>query len=169
MPQVKPHAWELKALLKNILGMAHPVLFGDVPESEWKQKTPLWVWVSFKEKQCHFLRSERYLLCRSTGKSKMQISIMVQKSHWKLAPIRSLENTDNMLILVLPPLSLAKKDWGYFPANQLNQKARTWDYQVHRSHVYTYSMCVLCLLPAPLGGCGRCGCPAEKAKYFVLS
>lgn len=58
MPQVKPHALELKPLFKNILGLAHPMLVGKVPESELKQKTPLWVWYSLKKKKSHFLKHE---------------------------------------------------------------------------------------------------------------
>lgn len=57
MPQVKPHALELKTLFKNILGLAYPMVVGDVPESELKQKIPLWVWGSLK-KRCHFLKRE---------------------------------------------------------------------------------------------------------------
>lgn len=41
MPQVKPHASELKTQFENILGLAHPVVAGDDPASEFKQKTPL--------------------------------------------------------------------------------------------------------------------------------
>lgn len=54
MPQVKPHASELKTQFENILGLAQPVAAGDDPASELKQKTPLRVWGSFKKK-CHFL------------------------------------------------------------------------------------------------------------------
>lgn len=60
MPQVKPHALELKTLFKNILGLAQPMVAGNVPESELKQKTPLWVGGSFKKK-CHFLKHESIL------------------------------------------------------------------------------------------------------------
>lgn len=48
---------------------------------------------------------------------------MVQKPHRNSASMSSLENTERGLILALPPLSLAAKELGYFPDNQLNQKA----------------------------------------------
>lgn len=62
MPQVKPHALELKPLLKNILGLAHPMLVGKVPESELKQKTPLWVWYSLKKKKVTFWSMKVFIL-----------------------------------------------------------------------------------------------------------
>ena len=43
MPQEKPHAIELKTLFKNILGLAYPMVVGDLPESGLKQKIALWV------------------------------------------------------------------------------------------------------------------------------
>lgn len=97
---------------------------------------------------------------------------MVQKSHWKPASISSLENTDSVLILVLPRSSLARKEVDYFPANELNQKARTfqetWVYKFPRPSVYAYTTCMWYAVSCPLGCCGGWGSSAERAGCFVF-
>lgn len=84
MPQVKPHALELKTLFKNILGLAHPMVVGNVPEPELKQNTPLWVWGSFKKKKCHFLKLENIYSADLNNGSEIPLKIYLHQLFGKI-------------------------------------------------------------------------------------